>query len=65
MVRAEKHSDEVYDRERFPKFKDEAQFRRQGASPQRPKNQDPQTASQSEKDWALCPAFIAARRPGG
>ena len=52
MVRVETHSDEVYDREHFPKFKDEDQGRRQGASPQKPKNQDPQAASQSERDWA-------------
>ena len=52
MVRAEKHSDEVYDREHFPKFKDDEQGRRSGSSLQRPRNQDATVESQSERDWA-------------
>ncbi len=52
MVRVEKLSSEVYDREHFPKFTDEDHGRRPGASLQKPKNQDSLAASQSEKDWA-------------
>ena len=64
MVRVEKLSGEVHDREHFPKFTDEDHGRRPGVSPQRPKNQDSLAASQSEKDWAYALRSLQRGDPG-